>query len=109
MNPPPCFVFRTIWNHVISLCFVELLSATIKKFCSRLAIDRVISFPIHQVVSTIQYRFVRSRRLPDHARSYRGPRQARFWLAGVARRLLRSGLANLLLQLLAHITDALLL
>jgi hypothetical protein len=30
VDPAPCFVFRTIWNHVFTLCFVVLLSATIK-------------------------------------------------------------------------------
>src|SRR6185369_10571992 len=32
MDPPACLVFGTIWNHILCLCFVELLSSTIKKF-----------------------------------------------------------------------------
>src|SRR5947209_7643557 len=44
MDPPPCFVFRTIWNHVFALCFVALLSATIKNmsFTLRQSGDLVI-------------------------------------------------------------------
>jgi len=30
MDPPPCFVFRNLWNHVLNLCFVERFSSTIK-------------------------------------------------------------------------------